>query len=72
MIDPITVVLGGVTVAVVSGAVGKYLGNSGGVKDSRCGERREACSGLILEKIDHLVTSVDDIKKYIANQPKSV
>lgn len=68
MTDPVTIILGGMVVAVVSGTVGRYLGSNGRIKDAQCGERREACSSLIIEKIDHLVTSVDDIKKYIANQ----
>ena len=72
MTDPVTIILGGIVIAVVSGGVGKFLGSNNRVKDVQCGERREACSSLILEKIDHLVTSVDDIKRYIADQSKSM
>ena len=67
MTDPVTVVLGGITIAVISGAVGKYLGNNDKIDDVKCKERREACSNLVLEKIDHLVSSVDDLKKSISN-----
>ena len=66
MTDPVTIILGGIAVAVTSGAVGKCLGNSGKVKDNQCGERRVACSGLILEKIDHLVETVNGLKTDIA------
>lgn len=67
MTDPVTVILGGLTVALISGTVGKYLGSNGKIKDNQCGERRAACSGLILEKIDHLVITVNELKTDISN-----
>jgi len=66
MIDPVTVILVGVIIAVTSGTIGKYIGSNGKIKDSQCMERREACSRLILEKIDHLVISVDGLKTDIS------
>ena len=67
MIEPMIGVMGGVLIAVVSGAIGKVLGNNGKVKDSQCIERREACTKLLTEKIDNLIITVDGLKDNISN-----
>jgi len=64
-VEPIIVVLGGIVVAVVSGSVGKFIGDSGKVKDSRCTERRHSCLTLVCSKIDNLTETVIDLKKFI-------
>ena len=67
MIEPMTGAMGGVLIAVVSGAIGKALGSNGKVKDSQCIERREACTKLLTEKIDNLIITVDGLKDNISN-----
>ena len=64
MIDPSTVVLGGITVAVVSGAVVRILGNNR-VKEDHCGERRLACTLLLGTKIDNLANDIREIKDVV-------
>jgi len=59
--EPATVVLGGITVSVISATVGKFIGERGKVSDVRCKERREACLALIIEKIDHLTRVVEGL-----------
>ena len=68
LMEPITAITGGVLVAVVSGVVGKALGNRNGVKNSLCDERRHACSTLIIEKIDNLTHMVTDLRKVVLKQ----
>ena len=52
--DPLTYVTGAISIAVVSGAVGKTLGGRCKVKEDTCKERRGYCFKLITEKIDNL------------------
>ena len=59
--DPSTMILGGFTVAVASGAIVKVFGNNK-VKNVTCGERREACTSLLGEKIDNLASDIREIK----------
>ena len=63
MPETVTVVLGGISVAAISCVIGKFLGGNGRVVENRCKERREACTELISEKIDHLIVSIDNLKK---------
>ena len=65
MADPIMVVLGGLVVAFTSGTIGKYLGNSGKVKETQCEERRSNCISLVSEKIDNLTDRVSEMKRAI-------
>lgn len=62
-----TVVSSGITIAVVSGAVGKVLGSRGKVREDICGERRESCVALIVQKIDHLTSEVGHLTEYVKN-----
>ena len=67
IMEPTTTIIGGVLVAVISGAIGKYAGSNGRVKNEQCGERREACTNLLIEKIDNLTITVDGLKTDISN-----
>lgn len=67
MIDPITTVLGGVTIVIVSGTIGKYLGSKGTITNKQCEKNQVACSNLLVEKIDNLTDKVNDLKTDIAN-----
>ena len=60
--EPVTTVMGGVVIAVISGAVGKTFGNSNRVKEKQCIERRNSCILLVSEKIDNLAKTVTDLK----------
>ena len=66
MPEPATIVLGGITVAVISGAVGKLIGGNNKVSNNQCDERREAYLTLVTEKIDNLIATVNDLKDDIA------
>lgn len=63
--EPVTTVLGGVVVAVISGGVGKYIGGKDKVTDQRFDEVREACQQLLIEKIDNLAGKVEDLTKIV-------
>lgn len=59
--EPTTMILSGITVAVVSGAIVKVFGNNK-VKEGICEERRESCNLLLSEKIDNVAKDVREIK----------
>jgi len=63
--EPVSVILGGVVVAVVSGTVGKVLGGNGKVKEKTCVERRESYVLLVSEKIDNLAKEIKGLSKTI-------
>lgn len=56
--EPITYITGAISIAAVSGAVGKALGGRSKVKEDTCKERRAACFKLLVEKIDNLTDLV--------------
>lgn len=58
----VTAIFGGITISVLSGAIGKSYGASYRVKEKTCVERREACILLVSEKIDNLVKEVSSLK----------
>ncbi|GAF73745.1 unnamed protein product [marine sediment metagenome] len=60
--EPVTAVMGGVVVAVVSGVIGKGLNNKNNVKETSCVERRDSCILLVSEKIDNLAKAVTDLR----------
>ena len=66
--EPVTSVLGGVAVSVISLSIGKYLGDRGRVSESQCGKNQIACSNLIIEKIDNLTSKVNDLKNTIESR----
>lgn len=68
MTDPITVVFGGICVAVISGAVGRYIGDSKKVSEGHCDEKRSSCQGLLIEKISNLDRKVDNLTKAVNNK----
>ena len=62
IVEPVTSVLGGVAVSVISLSIGRYLGDKGRVSESQCTKSQIACSNLIVEKIDNLTSKVNDLK----------
>ena len=68
MAEPVTVILGSIVVALVSGAAGKYLGSNGKVKENQCEERRDSCVILVGEKIDNLTRIVNKLEKAVNNK----
>ena len=68
--EPLTVISSGITIAVVSGAIGRSLGNRGKVGDKTCTERREACVRLLEEKIDRLGEKIDHLTDFVKNGEK--
>ena len=68
MTDPVTIVLGGICVAVTSGAVGKYIGGNGKVTEEHCDEKRSSCQKLLLEKIGNVEGKVDALTKAVNNK----
>ena len=68
MSDPVTIVLGGICVAVVYGTVGKYIGSNDKVTEEHCGEKQQACQKLIITKIDNIGRKVDDLSKVVNNK----
>jgi len=69
MIDPLTGILGGIIIAGISVAGGKYMGANGKVTDEHCTERQKACSALVLSKLDNLENLIN---KAIANKTISL
>jgi len=63
--EPITWVLGGVIVAVVSGVAGKTIGSNNSVKESTCSERQGALKEVIVVKIDNLSARFDKLETAI-------
>jgi hypothetical protein len=64
-VEPITSVLGGIVIAMVSGSIGKSIGTHNRIKRTECDQIRAACKELICEKIDHLGEKIDEMKKVI-------
>uniref|UniRef100_A0A6H1ZMG3 Uncharacterized protein n=1 Tax=viral metagenome TaxID=1070528 RepID=A0A6H1ZMG3_9ZZZZ len=62
---PVETVFGGIIIAIGSGAVGKYLGSNGKVKDKECIEHRKSCSTVLSLKIDNLAQKVEELKKAV-------
>lgn len=56
--EPITYITGGFCIAIISGTIGKIIGGNKKVKEDTCGERREACLALVVEKIDNLTNLI--------------
>ncbi len=65
MIDPITSVLSGLLIAVVSGTIGKSIGSNKKVNECMCTERQKSCQCLLIEKIDNLDEKVDNFIKIV-------
>jgi len=66
--ESVTTILGGIVVAGVSLAVGKYVGGNGKVTDEHCNEKRTACQELLAIKIDNLITKVEALTKVVNNK----
>ena len=61
-------ILGGIVIAVVSGATGKYLGSNGKVHEETCEERRMSCTQIVGGKIDNLAAIVSKLEKAVNNK----
>lgn len=59
--EPITYVLGALSITLISGIIGKFIGSNGKVKDKTCTERRSADSKLINEKLHSVNEKLDII-----------
>lgn len=57
--EPITYILGGTLVGVISVGIGKVWGANGRVKDDTCSERRTACNKSIDERLHAMDGKLD-------------
>ena len=62
--EPVTWIFGGITVAVVSGAIGRGF-NKNNVNNSTCKERQGSCTALLSQKIDSLAEDIKEIKEAV-------
>ena len=69
--EPFTYVFGSITIAVVSGIVGKSIGSYKKVREDTCTERREGCVRLLTTKIDNLENKIDDLTEFVKNGGKT-
>ena len=60
--DPATVVLGGITVAVISSAVTRAVTDKRKVDDNQCKERREGCSHHLCTELAHIKKDQEEMK----------
>ena len=60
--DPATVVLGGITVAVISSAVTRAVTDKRKVDDNQCKERREGCSHHLCAELEHIKKDQEEMK----------
>ena len=58
-------VLGGVVIALVSGIVGKLLGERSKVTTVTCTEHQRACQQLILERLTNLERQITALTKIV-------
>ena len=63
--EPATTVLGGIVIAIISGAVGKTIGTNNNVKKSQCHERQVSCQSLLGQKIENLADKVEILTKAV-------
>jgi len=61
------IVLGGIVISIVSGAIGSMFGSKGKVPEKTCVERRDNCTAQVSLKLDHIKEAVDDIKKQMCS-----
>lgn len=59
--EPLSYVLGGTLLSVVTLGVGKIWGSNGRVKENTCDERRIACNKLIDERLHSMDEKLDII-----------
>ena len=65
--EPLTYVFGSITIAVVSGVVGRSIGSHKKVREDTCVERREGCVKLLTTKIDNLENKIDNLTEFVKN-----
>lgn len=63
--DEISSILAAIVIALVSGIIGRAIGERDVIKCSICDERRESCQKLLLEKIDNLSDKIDSLAKLV-------
>ena len=61
-------ILCGIIIALVSGIVGKYLGERNKVTTITCSEHQRACQQLIIEKLNHLTKEVASLTNVVNNK----
>jgi len=57
------IVLGGIVISVISGAIGSVISGKGKVSEKLCSERQRGCNAQVSLKLDHITSVVNDIKK---------
>ena len=68
MTEPSIIVLGGICVAVISGAVGKVIGGNKKISNEHCEEKQKSCQRLMIEKIENLGEKVDSLTRAVNNK----
>ena len=63
--EPITTILGGIVVALISAVLGSYVGSLNNVKCFSCEERREACQALIASQLHTINEKIDNLTKAV-------
>ena len=58
-------VLGGVLIAVVSGVIGKAVGEHGKVTTIFCTDHQKACQQLIIEKLTNLEKQLESLTNIV-------
>ena len=66
--EPLSYILGGTLLSVVTLVVGKTIGSNGRVKEDTCGERRVACNKLINAKLDSMDEKLDWVISELKNK----
>ena len=63
--EPLTWILGGISLAFISGIAGKVISNGGKMSETHCKEKQESCQSLVITKIDNLGTKVDALTEVV-------
>lgn len=61
-------ILGGIIIALVSGMIGKFIGDYTSVRKDSCIQLRSSCQALLIEKIKNLEDKVDGLTKAVNNK----
>lgn len=58
-------ILSGFVLCIISGFIGKVIGEKGKISIDECKDHRKGCSALLCQKIDSLSKRVDELKKAV-------